>query len=295
MKKTLRLSNNETYAYLETNPHHSEVMILIHGNMSSSIHYQPIWDALAQDHRVLAMDLRGFGDSTYHTPIESLKDLAQDVALFMEALDVEQAHVVGWSTGGGIALELALLEPKKVRSLVLLESASVLGYPIYRKDAQFQPILTELYQSKEDMAQDPVQVVPAVQAMQNNDIAFMKAVWEAAIYNVQKPSEKHLNVFLSESLKQCNLVDIDWALMTFNLTDQSNGVVAGNGTVNDLKTPILNVWGRQDFVIPEIMFQQNQQYLKTAQHLIYDDGSHSPLTDFPERLAHDILQFINKH
>lgn len=293
MKKTIQL-NQETFAYCEWHEQAKEVVLLIHGNMSSSLHYLPIAPMIAEQYRVLAPDLRGFGDSTYHQPIEHLDDFADDLKRFMDALNVDQAHLVGWSTGGGIALSLAARHPEYVISLTLIESASVKGYPIFKKDETFQPILTELYQSKEAMALDPVQVLPAQHAMEKGDLDFMRQVWQAAIYNVKLPDEEALALNLSETLKQRNLIDVDWALMTFNMSHESNGVVEGSGLIDELIAPILNIWSRQDYVIPEVMFKQNQTLLPNAEHLIYDDGSHSPITDFPERLAHDILTFIKK-
>lgn len=291
MKKTITIGQ-ETFAYTEWNDHGKDVILLIHGNMSSGLHYLPIAPIFEAHARVLAPDLRGFGDSTYHEPIHHLDDFADDLIAFMDALKIEKAHLVGWSTGGGIALSLAARYPQRVKRLALIESASVKGYPIFKKDASFQPILTEIYQSKEAMALDPVQVLPAQQAMEKGDTEFMRQVWTAAIYNVKVPEEEALNLFLSETLKQQNLIDLDWALMTFNMSHEHNGVVEGSGLVDQLKAPILNIWSRQDYVIPEIMFKQNEALLPNTTHLIYDDGSHSPITDFPQRLAKDILDFL---
>jgi pimeloyl-ACP methyl ester carboxylesterase len=293
MKKSIQCAHGETLYYVEAGASNPEVLILVHGNMSSSIHYLPILEELALKHHVFALDLRGFGDSTYLTPIDSLKDFADDVFFFMDALNLKKASLVGWSTGGGIVLEFAVKYAPMVNKLVLLESASVKGYPIFKKDENFQPILTELYQSKAEMATDVMQVASAVDAMKNHNIDYMKAVWQAAIYNVKVPEEKELMRNLEESLKQRNLVDVDWALMTFNMTDQPNGVVAGDHTVHTLTVPILNVWGEKDYVIPKVMFDQNVTYLKTATHHVLKEGSHSPITDDPKGLSKTILDFLN--
>jgi pimeloyl-ACP methyl ester carboxylesterase len=293
MKKYLLCPHGETLAYLEKGTPGHPVLILVHGNMSSSLHYLPILDDLAQDYHVIAPDLRGFGDSTYHTPIDSLKDFADDVFFLMDTLNLYKASLVGWSTGGGVVLEFAVKYPSFVDKLILLESASVMGYPIFKKDENMQPILTELYQSKAEMATDVMQVASAVDAMKNNNVDYMKAVWTAAIYNVKVPEDDELLTNLQESLKQRNLVDVDWALMTFNMTDQHNGVVEGDDTVQDITAPILNVWGEKDYVIPKVMFDQNVTYLKTATHHILKDGSHSPITDDPKGLIKTMRSFLS--
>lgn len=293
MKKSILCAHGETLHYIEKGTPNQKALVLVHGNMSSSLHYTPIIDALAEEYHVFALDLRGFGDSTYETPVESLKDFADDVFFLMDGLNIPKASLVGWSTGGGVVLEFAVKYGPMVDKLILLESASVLGYPIFKKDENGQPILTELYTTKEAMAQDVMQVASAVEAMENNNIAYMKAVWEAAIYNVKVPEEAELQINLQESLKQRNLVDVDWALMTFNMTDQSNGLVNGDDTVKEITAPILNVWGEKDLVIPKFMFDQNVEYLKTAKHLVLPEGSHSPITDDPAGLALSILAFLS--
>jgi len=290
MKQEVVLKNNETYAYMTQGDETHPPLILVHGNMSSSFHFTPIMEALARDYYIIAPDLRGFGDSTYHTPLESLHDLADDLSLFADALGIERAAWAGWSTGGGVILSLAARKSELVSHLILIESASIKGYPIFKKDENFQPILTELYQDKASMAADPVQVAPAVSAMETKNNAYLKGVWEAAIYNVNVPAE--IDAFIAESLKQRNLVDIDWALMTFNMSDDHNGVVPGDGTAKHIKAPILNIWGQKDYVIPEVMFQQNVAAFPEAESLILENGSHSPITDEPDTIVNAIRAFI---
>ena len=292
MKEKIVLSNQESIYFIDTHDENKEILLLIHGNMSSGAHYEEIIPYLNNDYRIIAPDLRGFGDSSYHKPIESLEDFADDLKDFLKHLNITQVHIAGWSTGGGIAMKFAAKYPKTVKKLILLESASYKGYPIYKKDASFQPILTELYQDKETMALDPVQVLPAVNAMDNNDIAFMKQVWLAAIYNVKVPSEDKLNYYLSETLKQRNLVDVDWALMTFNMSNEHNGVVVGDNTIKQVTHETLSIYGKKDLIILPYMYEETLKALPNAKGLVFDDFSHSPITDDPVKLSETILTFL---
>lgn len=285
------LNNQEDIFYLETGNKNNETLLLVHGNMSSSFHYNPLFEALGKTYHVIAMDLRGFGESSYKTPIETIDDFADDIYDFMTLLNIEKASLAGWSTGGAIILSLASRYPQSVHKLILIESASVLGYPVFEKDESFQPILTKPYQSKEAMAKDPVQIAPMVSAIESGQNAVLRSVWEAVIYNVKVP--ENIDDYIKETMKQRNLVDVDWALMTFNMTDLHNGVVAGNQGVNHIEAPILNIWGQKDLVVPEIMFKQNETYLKTATSLVLENGSHSPITDEPETLIKEITAFLN--
>ncbi|MFW5842065.1 MAG: alpha/beta fold hydrolase [Bacillota bacterium] len=288
-KKTVTLNNHETYYYLETNKDKPQTILLVHGNMSSGVHYQPLIERI-KDYHVLAPDLRGFGDSTYLNPIASLEDFADDLHAFLDAVDVDKVVFVGWSTGGGIGLKFAAKYPERISQLVLLESASYRGYPIYEKDDTMQPKLDQLYQSKDAMAQDPVQVAPAQNAMENNNKDFMKAVWEAAIYNVKIPEDEDL--YLEESLKQRNLIDVDWALMTFNMSHTSNGVSDGDGSIDDVTCNVLSIYGKKDLVILQYMFDETVKALHHVQTKILENGSHSPITDDPDYIHKLLIDFI---
>ncbi|SFR98922.1 Pimeloyl-ACP methyl ester carboxylesterase [Agrococcus baldri] len=94
-------------------------VVLIHGNVSSSLFWQPLMLALPRP--TIAIDLRGFGDSET-LPVDAtrgLRDFSDDVASVLDALGVSGAHVVGWSMGGGVVMQLLLDRPDLVRSLTL--------------------------------------------------------------------------------------------------------------------------------------------------------------------------------
>ena len=64
-KKYVNLPNGERYAYIEKGEG-DKVVLLIHGNNASSIHYEPLYREFPEGYRVVAPDLRGFGDSSYN-------------------------------------------------------------------------------------------------------------------------------------------------------------------------------------------------------------------------------------
>ena len=171
-KKMIELKNGETYAYLEQGKgdHH---LILVHGNVSSSVYFKPLLERLPKDIHVYAIDLRGFGDSSYNQQIMSLKDLADDIALFMDALSIPKADVLGWSLGGGVVLEFAAKYQDRLNKLILLNSASYKGYPVFKKDENNQMKIGEIYESREAMAKDPVQVLPLLMAYQTKNVDLL--------------------------------------------------------------------------------------------------------------------------
>jgi len=291
-KKNISLSNGETLFYLDKG-NHNNVLVLVHGNMSSSIHFSPIIDDLLQDYRLIIPDLRGFGDSSYNTHINNLEDFGNDIFLLLDDLNIKEFGLLGWSTGGAIALKMAANRPKAVKKLVLLESASYRGYPIFKKDKNGTPIVGEYYTTKKDLSQDPIQVLPMVNALTDNDKSPMIFVWDKFIYTVNKPSIDQVDLFISETMKQRNLIDVDWALTTFNMSDSSNGVSAGDGSIKNITCPVLSIWSEKDIIITEYMIDETVDALKNVQKIVLKDAGHNPLIDCPEKVILQIRKFIS--
>ncbi|KAF0197026.1 MAG: alpha/beta hydrolase [Bacillota bacterium] len=288
--RTLALPNGETMAYREAGAG-EKTLLLIHGNMSSSIHWDVLIEQLEGHFKVYAVDLRGFGDSTYNRPIDSIKDFADDVKAFVTLKGINQFAVAGWSTGGGVALELAAELPEQVIRVILLESVGVKGYPMFKKDAAGQPILTELIKTRDEIASDAVQVVPILAAYATGNCDLLKAVWNAVIYNRVQPEPARYERYLEGMLKQRNLVDVDYALITFNMTDEHNGVVGGSNRLNLVQGPVLVIQGELDYVVPASFGHDTANRLgNRAQLALMPNCGHSPLTD---DLAELLALFIN--
>jgi len=275
------LPNGETIAYRCAGAGDPTV-VLIHGNMSSSVHWQTTMEALEDDFRLYAPDLRGFGDSTYHTSFDSLRDLAHDVEEFLDATGIGRCEVVGWSTGGGVAMEMAADRPDQIAAVVLVDSVPPTGYPIFAKDETGQPILTQLLETKEEIASDPVQVVPALKAFAAGDKATMRAIWDATIYNRHTPEEADYDLYLDASLRQRNLVDVDYSLLTFNMTDTPTAVAPGSGRLAKIACPVTVLHGGKDIVVPLAWAQQTARLLGEGTEVVtFADSGHSPITDEP--------------
>ena len=275
------LPNGERLAYrvAGTGP----TVVLIHGNMSAGLHWQTTMAALEDDFTVYAPDLRGCGDSTYHARFDSLLELARDLEAWLDGLGIEQCALVGWSTGGGVALELAADRPGQVQALVLVDSVPPTGYPVFAKDETGQPILTRLIATKAELAQDPVQVLPVEAAYACGDREFLRLVWNATIYHLHQPPAEDYELYLDAILKQRNLVDIIWSLLRFNMTDAATGSAPGSGRLAGVLGPVSVLHGEQDLVVPLAWGQGTAAALGDRARLVTFPGAgHCPITDVPE-------------
>src|SRR6202011_4172776 len=95
-------------------------VILLHGLGATNASMLPTLWNLARDHRVLAPDLPGFGESGKPIRDYNADFFATWLSSFMDAAGVTRAHLVGNSLGGRVALETALKIPRRIDRLVLL-------------------------------------------------------------------------------------------------------------------------------------------------------------------------------
>jgi pimeloyl-ACP methyl ester carboxylesterase len=105
-------------------------MILLHGGLGSSEMFGPVLPALAEHHRVIAVDLQGHGRTADIDRPLDVRFMADDIAALIDHLGLDQPDVVGYSLGGGVALQVAAQYPAKVGRLVVV-SANIRPDAIY--------------------------------------------------------------------------------------------------------------------------------------------------------------------
>jgi pimeloyl-ACP methyl ester carboxylesterase len=121
-----------TVAVLSVTGRDGQAVLFVHGNVSSSLFWQPTMLALPEGYRPLAIDLRGFGD-TDPEPVDAtrgLRDYADDLDAAIDALGLDLVHLVGWSMGGGVVLQYLVDRPgsHRVASLTLVDPVSPFGF-----------------------------------------------------------------------------------------------------------------------------------------------------------------------
>jgi pimeloyl-ACP methyl ester carboxylesterase len=96
-------------------------LILVHGSAVDGSTWDGVLPDLARDHRVITYDRRGYGRST-HKPVRDHRLHARDLTAVLEQVAREPAVVVGWSSGGNVALAVAASRPELFRALVVVEA-----------------------------------------------------------------------------------------------------------------------------------------------------------------------------
>lgn len=113
-----------------------EPLVLLHGGLGAIEMFGPNLPVLAQSRQVIAVDLQGHGRTADIDRPLNVAFMADDIAALLKHLRVEQADIMGYSLGGGVALQTAIRHPEVVRKLVVIST------PIRRK-AFYPDILSQ--------------------------------------------------------------------------------------------------------------------------------------------------------
>ena len=95
-------------------------LVLLHGNGEDSRVFNLQIRYFSQYYKVIAIDTRGHGQSTMGTAPFNFHTFAADLIAVLDALQIEKAHIVGFSDGANTALHAALIAPERILSMVLL-------------------------------------------------------------------------------------------------------------------------------------------------------------------------------
>jgi pimeloyl-ACP methyl ester carboxylesterase len=123
------LGSNETGKYIDVNGvslyyeiyGEGEPLLMIHGNGNSMGGFMGNVEELSKHYKVIFVDCRGRGASTYNKDVELTFDLQiEDLKQFLDKLNIQKTHIVGWSDGGILALLMAIQHPEKVDKIVAM-------------------------------------------------------------------------------------------------------------------------------------------------------------------------------
>jgi len=245
-------------------------LVLLHGT-ASSLHTWDRWSAiLAPHHRVVRLDLPGYGltgpapDHDYTAARH-----ARVVTALLDQLGIARADVAGNSFGGRIALTLALAQPRRVRKLVLVDAAGLSG-------------------------QQP----PAIFRLMRTPILNQMLTVVTPRWVVKK---NVLEVYGDPSRVDESLVDRYYDLTRAEgnrtaLRDRLNGPPEPDldGRLSELRAPVLLLWGERDRWIPQSFAERFRAGIAGAKLVTYPDAGHVPMEEVPEATATEAARFLGE-
>jgi pimeloyl-ACP methyl ester carboxylesterase len=97
-------------------------LVLLHGGLHNTVLHAPVAEQLARRRQVIAVDLQAHGRTADIDRPLRYEQMADDVAGLLAALGIAEADLLGYSLGGGVALQTAIRHPARVRKLVVVSS-----------------------------------------------------------------------------------------------------------------------------------------------------------------------------
>ncbi len=285
------LSNGEEIAYRERAGGNKNVL-LIHGNMTSSVHWDLVIENIAPEFKVYAVDLRGFGESSYNQPVDSIMDLSNDVKLFADEIGLRDFSLVGWSLGGAVAQQFCADYPGYATHLFLLASASSRGYAYFETGADGLPVTSNRLETLEQVKQDGKTKV-VQNAYDTKNFELLKQTWDMLIYRKDKPNQARYEKYLADMTSQRNLAETYQVLNIFNLSNVHNGFTEGQDKIKNISIPVVIAWGDEDLVVTKQMTDELiEDYGEKAIYKELTGNGHSPLIDDLDNLLRIMEDFF---
>ncbi|MFC7685076.1 alpha/beta fold hydrolase [Ureibacillus sp. GCM10028918] len=292
--KVVNLPNGETLSY-RVRSGGEKLLLLIHGNMTSSKHWDVLMESLSPEYTIIAPDLRGFGNSTYHKRVQHIRDFSADIKSFIDLLSLKDFSMAGWSTGGAIAMQFCIDYPEYCNKIILLASASTRGYPFYKTKDDGSVDLSHRFTTIEEIEADKGRTLPMQALYDSKNREGLRAVWNAAIYTHNQPEENRYEDYIDDMLTQRNLADIYHVLNTFNISHLDNEAAKGTGEVDKINVPVLILYGERDYVVPLQMTNEIiEDFGGRAKAVKLVNCGHSPLIDDLKQLTDHIETFLQE-
>lgn len=248
-----------TFHYVRQGAADGVPMLLLHSNFGSSRWWRPLLELLPDEIAAYAPDLRGCGQSEHSDSGYEIEEQAEDIASFVDALQLTDFDLVAHSSSGPIAIEYVLRHPGRVRSLTLVDSAPIEGV--------FSPLetLALLEQMRSDHAllrQALAQLMPSLDIQANP--LFDELVADAA---AMAPAAF---TAVAASLNRWN-----------RLSD-----------ARTLALPALVIWGELDTIVSREATMRTLTALPGANNMeILAGVGHSPMLEDPLALAERLIDF----
>jgi pimeloyl-ACP methyl ester carboxylesterase len=263
-------------------------LVLVHGlGSSAAVEFYYNLEPLAARHRVLAIDLPGFGRSDKPALDYTIELFVKAVSDLMTSEGVERAAVIGVSMGGRVALGLALESPALVERLVLVDSLGV-GAP--RRVLSYRILLTK--------GLGELTLRGTARALRQMNPAIIRRFWG---WYLRRPGglqtiwsdERIANHGTLLSTPEYRAAYLSALRSLAGMRQLRGGVVVAD-RLSELRMPTLLIWGRHDHIFPASHAESAKRKLHNGRVEIFDDSGHTPQMEEPERFNRLVLDFLTE-
>lgn len=257
--------NNISVSYSDEGPVEAPVIIFIHGFPLNKSMWDLQLEALREEYRVIAYDIRGHGDSEIGYEDFSIDLFANDLISFMNSLNIKRAVICGLSMGGYIALNAIGNYPERFDALILSDT-----------------------QCAADTAEVREKRLVAIESIKQNGLE-----------DYAHESIKNLFAPISLLSKETEIASVRKMVVNTSKLSIYNSLHAlairkdTSGILSDIKIPVLILVGEEDKITPPEMAESMHGKIKNSQMYIIEHAGHLSNMENPFEFNYQIRKFIS--
>jgi pimeloyl-ACP methyl ester carboxylesterase len=250
------------------------VILFVHGLGASWQSWLEQMPEFAASHRVVAMDLPGFGYSELPSEDISIEYYARWTATFMDVLGIESAAVVGNSMGGFVSAELAIKFPERVQRLVFVSAAI-----FWQNRRRAQPLV--------QLARMSDAVVARALVRATDDIATRRRLRYAALASAgfrypQYVSDELAHEMVRSARRTDGFLPALQALAGYDLEKE----------LPKISCPTLIVWGANDQLVSVKDAERLEDLIPDSRREVFERTGHVAMLERPERFNRLLREFL---
>jgi pimeloyl-ACP methyl ester carboxylesterase len=251
-------------------------LVFVHGLSGSWPNWLEQLPAFAAEHRVITLDLPGFGHSPMPRETISISGYAQLLDGLLDQLGVDAAAVIGNSMGGFIGAELAIAFPQRVERLVLVSAAGISTHAP-RGSAQAVPVLRRL---------ERILMASAAWAASISDTTMRRArLRDAALGVVIRHPSKLPAALAAEQVRGAGKPGFIQALesiIDYEIRER----------LGEIACPTLIVWGERDRLINVRDADVFAELIPDSRKVVFEDTGHMSMLERPEEFNSLLEDFL---
>jgi pimeloyl-ACP methyl ester carboxylesterase len=247
-------------------------LVFIHGLSGCWQNWLENIPHMARRHRVVALDLAGFGGSELPHEDISIPGYGQFLDAFLDEIGVERASLVGNSMGGFIAAETAISHPARVVKLVLVSAAGLMRVgnrrlaALERAARLFHPATAAVLARRDYLVKRP----KLRRRILYGIVRYPDRIAPELVYEVASGAGKP------------GFLDAFNAIMDYDFRER----------LPHISDPTLIVWGRNDMIVPVAGAYEYERLIPDTRRVILENTGHVPMLERPARFNQLVEEFL---
>jgi len=263
----------------ESGPADAEPIVLVHGFPQHWYAWRHVLPRLAERHRVLALDLRGFGWSEATRHGYSVGNMADDVIAVLDELGISRVALVGHDWGGWIGFAAALRHPERVSALVSVNMTHM--WPVQRR------VLPNLWRMWHTAFVEHPQLGRLV-LRRTGFAGFLLQHWSGDAGLWEREDVRGYRDLLRDPVRARAGEQMNAAYVWREIF----GHPRGRYRKARLRVPTLIIGGERDVVIPPAVLAGGERHVEELRVAVVPGAGHLLPEERPEVVAEEVLKFL---